>query len=305
MKLDSTKMKIPVLILLFNRPNETKKLLDCLSDVRPSKLFVVVDGPRPEIDGEVEKCKIVRSLISSINWKCELKTTFRPNNLGCRKSVSLGIHWFFEHVDQGIILEDDCIPDKSFFGYCSELLEKYRFDSNVMHIGGNNFQYGKIRSDGDYYFSIHNHVWGWATWRRAWIEYTEKIDVDKFEEIRKFVGHQATWNYFRDVFEKLAANQIDTWDFYWTYSCWNVKGISIIPNKNLVTNIGFGKEATHTKDPKSIQSKIPAEKMSLPLKHPTTNRINKRADRYSFHTIFRPLKLKDRINLLKRKLKSK
>jgi len=296
-------MKTPVLLLLFNRPDETKQLIECLEKIKPSRIFIVADGHRPLIIGEKEKCNEVKDIVSNLNWTCEVNTNFRSTNLGCRESVSQGIDWFFDHVEEGIILEDDCIPHESFFNYCTELLEKYRFDNEVMHIGGNNFQFGKARGDSDYYFSIYNHVWGWATWRRAWSHYNDIFELDKIEdELRKFIGHRATFKYFEEVFSKVAAKQIDTWDFIWTYSCWKAHGLSIIPNKNLVTNIGFGHQATHTRNVSSVQSKIPALNIGSPLKHPKQKKINRKADKYTFYTILRALTIKDRINMFKRKL---
>jgi hypothetical protein len=294
-------MDKPLLLLVFNRPEATRLLLQSLRQVKPKKLFVVGDGPRDERPQEQLLCAEVRGLFTKLSWECEIKTLFRNENLGCARSVSSGIDWFFSHVDEGIILEDDCIPHSSFFPYCIELLEKYRDTGKVMHIGSNNFQNGKRRGNASYYFSIYNHLWGWATWKKAWEKFNFNIDPEGSAEMKNFVNDEKVWEYFKKAFENTSNGRVDSWGFRWTYACWANQGLSIVPNLNLVTNIGFGDGATHTKQSESPQSNLPAKAIEIPLQHPRSMEINRKADLYSFRRIFQNTSFRRRVkNLLSR-----
>ena len=165
----------PILFMIFNRPDTTARVFERIRGIKPSRLFVSADGPRLQKPDEAEQCIQARAVIQKIDWECEVKTKFSDKNQGCKMGVNSAINWFFEHVDEGIILEDDCLPDISFFPFCQTLLELYRNDERIMHIGGSNFQDGKLRDDGSYFFSGINHIWGWATWKRAWKQYDVQI----------------------------------------------------------------------------------------------------------------------------------
>jgi len=240
----------PILFLIFNRPDTTRIVFNKIKELKPKYLFVSADGPRSNKPEENNMCLNARNIINDIDWDCELQTNFYDTNLGCKKGVSSGIEWFFNNVEEGIILEDDCLPDISFFNFCEVLLEKFRHDTRVMHIGGSNFQDGKIRSDGSYYFSKISHIWGWATWKRAWNKYD--VDVSTLPEfikqnkIKNIYNNVKMEKYFIRDFELVYKNQKDTWDYQWTYTLAVNNGLAIIPNKNLVSNIGFGSNATHT-----------------------------------------------------------
>jgi len=243
-------MKTPVLFLIFNRPELTFRVFDEIRKAKPEKLFIAADGPREGKEGESEKCEIARSVVNKIDWNCEVKTLFREKNLGCRDAVSSAITWFFDNVGEGIILEDDCLPDQSFFTFCQTLLEKYRDDERIMHIGGGNFQNGKHKTSASYYFSKYTHIWGWATWRRAWKKYDVRMSnlerVQKTERFNSYILNNEHL-YWIDIFTQTQKGKIDTWDYQWLYSVWENNGIAILPNENLVTNIGFNEDATHTK----------------------------------------------------------
>lgn len=281
-------IKTPVLLLVFNRPDLTRKLIESLEDVQPERIFVVADGPRANNDTDELQCQEVRKLFNELSWNCSVDKLFRDENLGCAQSVSDGISWFFEQNEMGIILEDDCIADPSFFSFCSELLEKYKDNQNIFHISGNNFQYGKIRGRADYYFSIFNHLWGWATWKRAWENFEFDINIDDVKDMKTFVGSEKILNYFEKQFAAVIDGKVDSWGFRWTFTCWKNQGLSILPNKNLVTNIGFGADSTHTKQIDSPQSNLPVHSISTPLTHPDKIKINRKADKYSFQKIFQP-----------------
>jgi hypothetical protein len=274
----------PVLFMIFNRPDTTQKIFSAIRQSKPKQLFVAADGPREEKKGEKEKCEQAREIIEQVDWDCEVKTLFRNNNLGCKMAVSSAIDWFFENVEDGIILEDDCLPCQSFFWFCQELLEHYRDDTRIMIISGNNFQFGRIRGEGSYYFSKYPHIWGWATWRRAWKHYD--VNMKNFEEFKKeaqinnIFKIKQQQKYWTKIFQLVHESKIDTWDYQWAYTCFINNGLCVIPNINLVSNIGFGKEALHTKDQNSILSNMKIKNIQK-IKHPNFILADKIADYFT------------------------
>lgn len=242
----------PILFLVFNRPDTTRQVFERIRQIRPSQLFVAADGPRQGKEGEQEKTDEVRRLIlNGIDWDCDVKTLFREQNLGCGKAVSEGITWFFEHVEQGIILEDDTLPDLSFFSFCEELLTRYQDNEQIMLITGSNFQGSKNWGKGSYFFSNYVNMWGWASWRRAWQHYDFDLETfETFEQasgLEKLLQTSIEVTYWRNIFQSFRTqNRIDTWDYQWIFSVWNRGGLTITPNQNLITNLGFGVDATHT-----------------------------------------------------------
>jgi len=243
-------LKTPILFLIFNRPEETKSVFEKIKKQKPRYLYVAADGPRNEKEKAI--CEQTRSVINNIDWDCEVKTLFREENLGCKRAVSEGITWFFDNIEEGIILEDDCLPSDSFFRFCEVNLEKYRHATRIMHISGENpldKEFGQV----SYYFSKIPHIWGWASWRRAWKLY----DVE-FQNFGYFIQNNIIQNifeqkeaqkYWNKVFTRVKNGEINTWDYQWTYALFINNGLSIIPNKNMVSNIGFGGiDATHTNE---------------------------------------------------------
>jgi hypothetical protein len=275
------KLYSPVLFLIFNRPDTTRQVFNEIRKAKPTQLFVAADGARKDNPADNELCKKTREIIRQVDWDCTVTTLFRDENLGCKYGVSSAIDWFFSCVDEGIILEDDCIPDQSFFLFCQELLEKYRDDERIMMISGDNFQFGKRRSDYSYYFSRHVHIWGWATWRRAWKHYD--IDMKSWPEIKKrkwlkdIVKGNAAEKFWDKIFETTYLGKINTWDYQWVFSCWIQNGLTILPNVNLVKNIGFDENATHTKG-KNKQANLPVSSVEVPLKNPDFIIIDNDAD---------------------------
>jgi GR25 family glycosyltransferase involved in LPS biosynthesis len=276
--------KLPVLFLTYNRPTHTRQVLSSILEYGPSKLYISSDGPRSD-DDEMKVTK-VRDILNNQTYSIEVFKKYSLTNKGCAEGVRSAIDWFFQNEEEGIILEDDCLPNESFYKFCEELIEKYRSSNKVFHISGNNFQYGHQRGEADYYFSIFNHVWGWATWRRTWNLYKHNVDQIDTKKIGEFVNDDKISHYFTPIFKKTFAGEIDTWDFRYMYSCWLNNGLSIVPNKNLVSNIGFGEDATHTKATNSIQNNNAAHELTFPLSHPVTTVIHKKADRFTFKTIF-------------------
>lgn len=277
-------LKTPVLFLVFNRPDTTERVFEQIRIAKPTKLFIAADGPRDDKEGEIERCSKVREIVKKVDWDCEIKTLFREKNLGCKMAVSSAISWFFENVEEGIILEDDCLPNQSFFSFCSSLLVHYRDNSHIMHISGTNFQNGKIRGQGTYYFSKYPLVWGWASWRRAWKLYDLEMNnlelflkSNSIENISHDKDEQAFWlNYFAIV----HSGKINTWDIQWLFSILFRNGLSIIPNKNLISNIGFGIEATHTIG-ESKFSNLPIKKLDK-IVHPAFIKREFEADYYYY-----------------------
>ncbi len=266
-----TKFITPVLIVTFNRPDVTSVLIDRLREVKPSHLYVSSDGPR-ESKGvhEKELVKQVRDLIEHIDWDCEVHKFYSEKNFGCGVGVSNAITWFFQNVEQGIILEDDCIPHKSFFGYCQELLDKYKDDHRVTHINGNNYGCTDcVDTNWDYHFTMYPQVWGWATWRRAWANFNYRTDLDGIRSEFETFKHM---NWSKSDFElqkrkwKKAGNQVDIWDYQWHYINQLNGNLAITPKVNLVTNIG--ELGTHYNQADNSPLNIESSEMKLPISHP-------------------------------------
>lgn len=260
----------PVLFLVFNRPDLTERVFARIRECRPTRLFVAADGPRPGKAGEAEQCALTRAATENIDWPCEVKRLYREENLGCKVAVSGGISWFFENVEEGIILEDDCLPDPLFFDFCAELLERYRTTDEVMQIGGTNFQGGRRAGDGSYYFTRYPHIWGWATWRRVWQGYDPEMErwpAEKPAVMARPLTRRAR-KMVSGTFDEVKAGRIDTWDYQLVFQLLAAGGLAINPECNLVENIGFDERATHTKGGESpaIISVPPAG--IFPLRHP-------------------------------------
>jgi len=279
-----------VLFLVFNRLDTTKQVFEAIRQAKPPRLYVAADGARSNKDGEIVKVKAVRDfIISNIDWDCEVKTLFPDENLGCKFAVSSAISWFFENEEMGIILEDDCLPDQSFFWFCEELLLRYSDDERIAMISGDNFQFGRKCNDASYYYSRYPHIWGWASWRRAWQHYDrnaaiwpEVRDQGWLEVLIKTPSERKFW---AQQFQSVYDGKIDTWDYQWTLACWSQGMVSIMPSVNLITNIGFGVDATHTQGA-SIYSGIPVKPIGFPLRHPDITLPNAKADRFTAKGMF-------------------
>ena len=241
----------PILFLIFNRPDTTKQVFEKIRAIQPTQLFIAADGPRGDKQGESELCQQTREwVLHQIDWDCKITTRFQEQNLGCGKHVSGAITWFFEQIEEGIILEDDCVPDMSFFPYCAELLERYRDNEQIFVIGGSNFQ-NKKRGNTSYYFSAYGLIWGWATWRRAWQKYSYTLkdfpDNSIAISLKKYFKTVKEQDYWNTIFKMMKYNPIDTWDHQWLFSHWIHNDLHIVPNTHLISNIEFDERETHTK----------------------------------------------------------
>ncbi|WP_373032453.1 glycosyltransferase family 2 protein [Sulfurovum sp.] len=271
---------------MFNRLDTTKQVFEAIRKAKPPRLYIAADGARESKVDEDEKVKAVRDYImSNIDWDCEVQTLFREKNLGCKIAVSSAIDWFFENEEMGIILEDDCLPSQSFFWFCEELLEKYKNDMRVGQISGDNFQNGIKRGDADYYFSIYNHIWGWASWANRWEKYDVELNnIKDTVFIDDLILEKTTKLHWIKVLRKMKQKKIDTWDYQWTFTLWNNKQLTVLPNVNLVENIGFGIDATHTQGESEFAN---LKSYGLVLKnHPIKVLRNYEADEFTSRLIF-------------------
>ena len=239
----------PVLFTVFNRPEKTRQVFAAIRQAQPKHLFIAADGPRAHVATDAENCRRTRDVVGRVEWDCEVKTLFRDSNSGgSGPGISSALDWFFEQVDEGIILEDDCVPHPSFFYFCQEMLGKYQNDQRVMHIGGSNFRFGNRVGDGTYYFSKVVNVWGWATWKRAWQHFDyDMLLFPQFIEQQTIASIYASKS-IQDTYTRTFRYAYDgtwkCWDRRWMFAVYINNGLSIIPNYNLVTNIGFGAGAS-------------------------------------------------------------
>lgn len=269
----------PVALFIFNRPKCTEQLVHALAVIKPANLFVIADGPRNSSD--IDLCKQTRAIIDQIDWPCTILKQYSTSNIGCRESIPNGLNWVFKQVDTCIILEDDCIPQPSFFPFCQELLSRYKHDEGVMTIGGH-------RSDGpnelngeSYFFSKYPSVWGWATWKEKWAKYD--LNMSQWAELKDskwlegiFQNHKAV-TYWSRMFNKMKDG-LDTWDYALAYSCWLNNGLSIRSRVNMISNVGFGKDATHTNHFEMTDIYANPIDIKFPLIHPTAISIDKEMD---------------------------
>lgn len=283
-------MNCPILLVVFNRPAKVSALIAGLSAIKPRHIYIAADGPRPCHRDDPERCAAVRELVSKLPWDCELKTNFQPTNLGCKRGVSTAIDWFFSHVEAGIILEDDCIPSPVFFDYCAELLQRHAQSEQVMHISGTTFigprdQAERSRS---YHFSRIALVWGWATWRRAWQRYD--IEMRDIDGLRAMLDEENAFSarryraYWTSLFRHTEAAAVDTWDAQWQYSILKARGLCITPVQNLIENIGFDQDATHTTAAVPHARGVGA--VALPLVHPDAVLVDTAADARTMRTAY-------------------
>jgi hypothetical protein len=271
----------PVLFLVFNRPVLTKRVFEEIRASKPSTLYIAADGPRPGNQQDLLLCPEVRSIVSLIDWPCNFHTLFNETNRGCKNAVSAAIRWFFDREDEGIILEDDCVPASSFFRYCDDLLSRYRSDQRIFCITGSNAQEGNLRGPASYYFSGLCNIWGWASWKRVWNLYDPDLKRYTETDAQLFLSNHfndpVLVEYWISVFRKLKAGKTDTWDQQFQFIAFFENGLCATPNVNLVSNIGFGNHSTHTHDPLDHNANRPLGEISV-IEHAAEVVQNKEAD---------------------------
>ena len=294
-------LKVPIVFIIYKRLETTIKIWEVISDIKPSKLYVIADGPR--IDEEKLKCKLVREFVENeINWDCDIVKVYSEKNLGCAKRVQSGLDYVFEHEDMAIILEDDTLPDPTFFNFCEELLERYKDDLRVAHISGCNLHTNAVNFKESYCFSSIVNIWGWATWKRAWINYDINMpswdNEDKESFISQWCPHRKSREGIRKMFD-LHCNNEDpwTWDSQWVYACWKMNGLSVVPSRNLVSNLGIGPDASNTKQKVRINMfPLKLDSMTFPMNHPSVF-LNRKFD-FSYYSRSRPSLYKSLMNKL-------
>ncbi len=265
-----------MLFLIFNRPETTLEVFEAIRAARPPRFYIACDGPRATKENEAELVRELRKkIIEQIDWPCEVETLFREKNLGCKLAVSGAITWFFDQEEQGIILEDDCLPSSTFFNFCDELLERHAHDPQIAGITGDfrklNDQHGPDR----YGRVGYPLIWGWASWRRTWRSYDREMkewNGDPNSIAQLAAKPKATREYLRSVFDAVKDGKINTWDFQFNFMCLN-KGMDFLhPYVNMITNIGFASGATHTSDASDPNAALPRKQVHFPLKGPLVDR---------------------------------
>jgi hypothetical protein len=275
----------PILFLVFNRYDTTIQIFETIKKERPKKLYISADGPRDGIDDDLKKCTEVRNIFEMIDWDCEVFTLFQDNNLGPYKSQITGINWFFEHEKEGIILEDDALPDKTFYMFCYSLLDKYRHDHRVSMISGCNFQQQNKHGNADYYFTKHTNTYGCAMWKRSWnhmdfnlVDWPDFLSSGGMDDFSNSSGVRRS---FKEDFGNLYLDPEKAgWDYLFMFSSLKNGAVSIAPNVNLIKNIGFGPGASHTIFTESPHAMLETFNINLPLKHPSIISRNLIADEF-------------------------
>ena len=246
-------MDTPLLILAWRRPHTLRQVINAIRLVAPTRLYVACDGPNPDRLGESEKVAATRAVIESeIDWPCQIERLYSDVNQGCRLGVSRAITWFFDQVEEGIILEDDCVPHPDFFNFCSKMLSFYRYDMRIWCISGNNFQDSTWAGSGDYFFGQIPMCWGWATWRSRWIHYDAEMKrwpaSKKVGLLHSVITDPVARSYWSKIWDKLwVSNKPDSWAYRWAFTCVIERGLTVLPKVNLVENVGYGEDATHTR----------------------------------------------------------
>lgn len=278
-----------VVFLIYRRPDLTQQVFAEIARARPERLLVVADGPRDA--AEAELCARARAVVRRVDWPCDLRCNFAEANLGCRRRVASGLDWAFQQVEEAVILEDDCLPDPTFFRFCVELLERFRDEPRVGHIGGCNFSRRPARTPYSYYFSRYLTIWGWATWRRAWQSYD--VAMSHWPEVKRQGRHRALFatreeaDFFEQNWDDIATGRIDTWDGQWFFTQLIEGRLSVFPSVNLVTNLGFRSDGSHARHAgRRSYAAVPAGPLTFPLRHPPVLAPDQAADREFARLVF-------------------
>jgi hypothetical protein len=289
-------METPVAFFIFNRPEVTAKVFAVIRQVKPSRLLVIADGPRKNRATDKEKCEATRAIIDHIDWDCHVQKNYADDNLGCGRRICSGLDWVFQEVEEAIILEDDCLPHPTFFQFCTEALHHYRDDTRVMCVAGDSYRqgrYNKTYSEASYFFSRYPYCWGWASWRRAWQH--NDYNMSNWPQIRAerllhtILDNSISVEYWTKIFDTQRQQDHDhVWDYQWTFACWSQNALTVVSEVNLISNIGFDIDATHTSDKGNSRENLPVTDAILPLVHPPFVLRNLSADLLADREIFVP-----------------
>lgn len=280
---------VPVLLLAFNRPEKTLKVLEQIRLAEPAKVYAHCDGPRSRVAEDLQKTEEVRRLIQEQLGSLGVKTLFRETNMGLRQGVCDALNWFFDQEEYGIILEDDCVPDPSLFQFCEELLIRYRDDPQIMHIGCSNLAAGYLKgTTDDYVFSRFSFVWGWASWRRAWQAMSINLDrLDEFERnggLKRFLPDIMAQTYMHTKFQATKKGENNSWAYAWFYSILKNNGLCIVPRTNLVQNVGVGESDATNTTTFNKNARKGAQPMHFPISHPKEKSVDPKLEKLFFYT---------------------
>ena len=279
-------IETPIILILFNRPDTTKQVFEAIRQAKPTKLLIIADGPRQNRLGEAELCAKTRSVVDSVDWDCEVIKNYSEINLGCKQRVSSGLDWAFSLVEEAIVIEDDCLPNSSFFKFCEEMLQMYRHDRRVMMISGTNMLEEWKSASQSYHFSYYGGIWGWASWRRAWQYYDIDMSLWADPQIKARIGDILVDNrqylHSKQAFDASCDGRIDAWGYRWRFARLIQSGLSIVPSVNLVSNIGFRQDASRTTSGSSPLAEIPTHHLEFPLKFNQFTAVDRDYDRHIF-----------------------
>jgi hypothetical protein len=310
-------MRTPVALIVFNRPDLTERVFAEIARVKPAQLFIIADGPRSDQPGDIAKCGAARAVVDRVEWNCQIFKNYSETNLGCGHRPASGISWLFEQVESAIILEDDVIPNPTFFRFCEELLDRYHDDRRIMQVCGHNYQLGQKRGPYSYYFSRRSICGGgWATWRRAWSHFDFQMKLwptlRETSFLLDILEDQTLARKWTKLFDHAYAGKpsspaghgADYWDYQWAFAIWSQSGLSICPNTTLVTNIGYREDGTHTKSASNLWANLPYGDMEFPLLHPPFMMRNREADHFFIDLAKEQAKRKSTLSGRLRKLTS-
>ncbi len=285
---------VPVALIIFRRPDATRRVFEAVRRAEPSQLFVIADGPREGHPDDAEQCKATRAVVEDVDWDCEVHRNYSASNLGCGRRPASGISWVFKHVDRAIILEDDCLPAASFFPFCKQVLDRYADVPQVMHVNGNT--YGLDQSDWheySYSFGSYPQVWGWATWKRSWNEFDWTMEGwPAFRDagmLDSLDGGAAYASVREKKWDRVyGGKDRDVWDYQWHFAVMRNNGLCVVPRKNMITNVGFGTRATHTVSEESEKASLNRHDIDLPITPPPFLVSDQRINRIYRKKMLRP-----------------
>jgi hypothetical protein len=272
MSFEISPCQTPIVFIIFNRPELTRRVFSRIAQVKPTRLLIVADGARADRPGETEISERVRAIALAVDWPCKVQTNFASSNMGCRSRLVSGLTWAFEQVEQAIILEDDVLPDLSFFPFCEEMLARFSDDDRISMITGFNIVQDSTKTGDSYFYSRMTHIWGWATWRRSWARYDEHLAqwpaIRASGLLQSLFKEPAQYRFWARIFDQMhQGTGPDTWDYQWVYTNLINHALSVVPRVNLIANIGFGPEATHTTKVEDTPT-LAVGSLTFPLRHP-------------------------------------
>ncbi|MBE7382489.1 MAG: glycosyltransferase family 2 protein [Leptolyngbya sp. SIO1E4] len=280
--MSSHQLETPVVFIIFKRPETTQKVFEAIRRVKPKKLFVIADGPRHDRPQEPEQCAETRTIIDRVDWECEVFKDYSEVNLGCAKRVSSGLDWVFNQVEEAIILEDDCVPDVSFFRFCEILLAQYREDERVFALTGHNHLSEWKSEIQSYHFSHYFDCWGWATWRRVWQKYDLKMELwtqpDVKERVRAVIADDRQFLNRAKPLDATYAGEINSWAYQFFFLCLLHAGFTVTPSVNLIANVGFDANSTNTTDADDDRAKVKVGTLRFPLQAPKKEEADREYD---------------------------